>query len=70
MTYFDTGVYVFLAIALSVLVVAIIVMYRNKNESGDPSQNTEGKTPIFIPLLAIATSGLALVLIKYLFDTI
>jgi len=69
MTYFDTGVYIFLTIALSVLVVAIIVMYRNKNESG-LHQNTEGKTPIFIPLLAIATSGLALVLIKYLFDTI
>jgi|TARA_Y100000385_G_C12896594_1_gene552343 tellurite resistance protein TehA-like permease len=69
MTYFDTGVYIFLAIALSVLVVAIIVLYRNKNESS-LHQNTEGKTPIFIPLLAIATSGLALVLIKYLFDTI
>ena len=69
MTYFDTGVYIFLAIALSVLVVAIIVLYRNKNESS-LHQNTEGKTQIFIPLLAIATSGLALVLIKYLFDTI
>ena len=69
MTYFDTGVYIFLAIALSVLVVAIIVLYRNKNESS-LHQNTEGKIPIFIPLLAIATSGLALVLIKYLFDTI
>jgi len=69
MTYFDTGVYIFLAIALSVLVVAIIVLHRNKNES-NWHQNTQGKNPIFIPLLAIATSGLALVLIKYLFDTI
>lgn len=69
MTYFDMGVYIFLAIALSVLVVAIIVLFRNKKD-GSASQNTEAKTPIFIPLLAIATSGLALVLIKYLFDTI
>ena len=69
MTNFDVGVYVFLAIALSVLVVAIKVMYKNRNV-GDPSQDIEGETPIFIPLLANATSGLALVLIKYLFDSV
>jgi hypothetical protein len=44
-------------------------MYKNRNV-GDPSQDIEGETPIFIPLLAIATSGLALVLIKYLFDSV
>ena len=69
MTNFDVGVYVFLAIALTVLVVAIKVIYKNRNV-WDPSQDIEGETPIFIPLLAIATSGLALVLIKYLFDSV
>lgn len=69
MAYFDIGVYIFLAIALCILVVAIIVLYRNKNASST-NQKTEGKTPILVPLLAIATSGLALVLIKYIFDTI
>jgi len=69
MIYFDMGVYVFLAIVVGILIVAAVVFYKG-NSNSTASDETEGNTPILIPLLAIATSGLALVFVKYLFDTL
>jgi|TARA_B110000858_G_C17541582_1_gene353790 hypothetical protein len=64
MNAFNIGVYVFITIAVIVVIVAAIGFYRGKSEEAD------GTTPIFIPILAIATSGLAIVLIKYVLDTL
>jgi hypothetical protein len=64
MNAFNIGVYVFIAIAVLIVIVAAIGFYRGKSEEVD------GATPIFIPILAIATSGLAIVLIKYVLDTL
>ncbi len=64
MDYFDIGVYIFLAIAALILIGAAVVIYKNKKENSTGVE-TEGTTPLLVPLLAIATSGLALVFIKY-----
>ena len=64
MDYFDIGVYIFLAIAALILIGAAVVIYKNKKENSTGAE-TEGTTPLLVPLLAIATSGLALVFIKY-----
>lgn len=68
MGYFDIGVYIFLAIVALILIRAAVVVYRNKKENGTGVE-TEGTTPLLIPLLAIATSGLALVFIKYVLSS-
>jgi uncharacterized membrane protein len=66
--YFDIGVYIFLAIAALILMGAAVVVYRSKKENSTGVE-TESTTPLLVPLLAIATSGLALVSIKYVLSS-
>jgi uncharacterized membrane protein len=66
--YFDIGVYIFLAIAALILMGAAVVVYRSKKENSTRVE-TESTTPLLVPLLAIATSGLALVFIKYVLSS-
>jgi|TARA_B110000977_G_scaffold92115_1_gene122119 uncharacterized membrane protein len=66
--YFDIGVYIFLAIAALILMGAAVVVYRSKKENSTGVE-TESTTPLLVPLLAIATSGLALVFIKYVLSS-
>ena len=68
MGYFDIGVYIFLAIAALILMGAAVVVYRSKKENSTRVE-TENTTPLLVPLLAIATSGLALVFIKYVLSS-
>jgi uncharacterized membrane protein len=66
--YFDIGVYIFLAIAALILMGAAVVVYRSKKENSTGVE-TESTIPLLVPLLAIATSGLALVFIKYVLSS-
>ena len=68
MGYFDIGVYIFLAIAALILMGAAVVVYRSKKENSTGVE-TENTTPLLVPLLAIATSGLALVFITYVLSS-